>query len=487
MDVPHLRGYSDDPEGLPLSGGAPARKAVLVTLGCAKNLVDSEHMVGLLREAGYGVEVAGADGAAEDPREALAALEADVAVVNTCGFIDAAKEESVGVILDLARMKENGRLGALVVTGCLAQRYADDLLRQIPEVDAVVGTGEFPRLIPVVNDALAGRRTRAVDEPAYRYDAPLPRARLTPAHSAYVKIAEGCNHTCAFCVIPALRGRYRSRPVEAVAAEVEALAAAGVREVNLVSQDSTFYGRDLAGRPLLPDLLARLDAVPGLRWIRVLYNYPTTFTPEIAASMADLEKVCPYVDLPLQHGSDRVLAAMGRGGGRADLLRRLGEIRAALPDAVIRSSFIVGFPGETAEDFRRLLSFLEEAELDYAGFFSYSREEGTAAFRRRGRVADRIKESRRHRAMEVQRRVSLGRNRTRVGRLLEVLVEGEEPGAPGYFRGRWRGQAPEVDGVVLFSAPGRLRPGDLVPVRITWAEEYDLRGEMRDGGKEKAP
>lgn len=476
-----------------MSRAHPARKAVLVTLGCAKNLVDSEHMVGLLREAGYAVEVAGADEAAEDPREALARLEADVAVVNTCGFIDAAKEESVGVILDLARRKGAGRLGALVVTGCLAQRYADDLLRQIPEVDAVVGTGEFPRLVPVVGDALAGRRTRVVDEPAYRYDAPLPRARLTPAHTAYVKIAEGCNHACAFCVIPSLRGRYRSRPVEAVAAEVEALAAAGVKEVNLVSQDSTFYGRDLAGRPLLPELLARLDAVPGVRWIRVLYNYPATFTPEIAAAMAGLGKVCPYVDLPLQHGSDRVLAAMGRGGGRAGLLERLEEIRAALPGAVLRSSFIVGFPGETAEDFRELLAFLKEAALDYAGFFTYSREEGTPAWGRRGQVAARVKESRRHRAMEVQRRVSLERNRARVGRVLEVLVEGEEPGEPGSFRGRWRGQAPEVDGVVLFSAHGRPAPGDLVPVRITWADAYDLRGEVEvgeergNGGKEKAP
>ena len=445
-----------------------APKALLVTLGCAKNLVDSEHMVALLERAGYAVEVRDA--------EALADARADLGVVNTCGFIAAARAESLAVIHELARLKEEGRVGRLVVGGCLAQGHAGELLRQVPQVDAVVGTGEFPRLAEIVRALGRGEPVQAVAAPAYRYDAPLPRARLTPPYMAYVKIAEGCDHTCTFCVIPRLRGRYRSRPPEAVVAEVEALAAEGVREVNLVAQDCSAYGRDLAGRPLLPELLARLNAVPGLRWIRLLYNYPTTFTREVAEALAGLDKACHYVDLPFQHGSDRILAAMGRGGRRADLLRRLEQIRAVLPDAVFRSAFIVGFPGETEADFRALLSFLREAQLDYAGFFAYSREAGTPAAELRRQVPEDVKERRLARAMAVQERVSLRRNRARVGRVLEVLVEGEEPGQPGFFRGRWRGQAPEVDGCVIFSAPGPLRPGELVDVRVTWAEEYDLRG-----------
>lgn len=451
-------------------------KAALITLGCAKNLVDSEHIVGLLEEAGFDVSVRGAGGCDEDPD--VASLEADVGVVNTCGFIDAAKAESVGVILDLARLKDAGRLRALVVTGCLAQRYAGDLMREIPEVDAVVGTGEFPRIVHVVRDALAGQRLQAVEAPYYRYDRPLPRTRLTPVYTAYVKIAEGCDHTCAFCVIPQLRGRFRSRPMEVILEEAVGLANSGVKELNLVAQDATQYGRDLAGRSLLPELLARLNEVSGLRWIRVLYNYPTTFTREVAEAMASLEKVCPYVDIPLQHGSDRILAAMQRGTGRDALLRRVAEIRAVLPeDAVFRSSFIVGFPGEREADFEELLLFLGQIGFDYVGFFTYSREEGTMAEGLPGQVSRRVAERRQQRAVEVQRQISLRRNQRHVGRCLEVLVEGVEPGEPGYFRGRWRGQAPEVDGQVIFASTRPPAPGQIVPVRVTWAEEYDLRGE----------
>lgn len=469
------------------------RRALLVALGCDKNLVDSEHMVALLERAGYAVRVLGAEAAGELPGAAAGcgaggrppwadSVEADLAVVNTCAFIGPARAESLGVIRVLARLKGEGRVGRLVVAGCLAQRDAADLLRRVPQADAVVGTGDFHRLEEIVAAVERGERVRATAGPAYRYDLPLPRARLTPPYTAFVKIAEGCDHACSFCVIPSLRGPYRSRPPEAVVAEVEALAAAGVREVNLVAQDCSAYGQDLAGRPLLPGLLARLDRVPGLRWVRLLYNYPTTFTRELAAAMAGLEKVCRYVDLPFQHGSDRILAAMGRGGRRADLLRRLEQIRAALPDAVFRSSFIVGFPGETEADFGALLSFLREAELDYVGFFAYSREEGTPAAALPRQVPEERTERRLARAMALQERISLRRNQARVGRVLEVLVEGEEPGQPGFYRGRWRGQAPEVDGRVIVAAGEALAPGTLVSVRVTWAEEYDLRGVLLTGG-----
>lgn len=450
------------------------RRAALISLGCAKNLVDSEHMIGLLKDAGFEVEVVNADG---DPVSALPSRPVDIGIVNTCGFIDAAKEESVGAILELARVKEEGRLGAIVVAGCLAQRYADELLREIPQIDAVVGTGEFPRLVEILTGVRRGERQRAVSPPVYRYDSVLPRERLTPHYSAYVKIAEGCDHTCAFCVIPMLRGRYRSRPMESVVAEVAEAAAAGAKEINLIAQDCTLYGCDLTGRSLLSELLERLDRIEGVHWIRVLYNYPTSFNPEVARAMAGLPKVCKYVDIPLQHGSDRILAAMGRGGDRRFLLNRLREIREIMPEAVFRGSFIVGFPGEGEEDFRELLSFLDEIEFDYAGFFTYSREEGTPGDKLKGHVPMRVKERRAQRARERQLAIGYRRNRRHLGRVLDVLVEDTDPDDVGFFRGRWQGQAPEVDGQVIFSSRFGPRPGDMVPVRILWAEEVDLRGE----------
>ncbi len=453
---------------------------VLVSLGCAKNLVDSEYMLGLLQGAGYEVRATALDAAALGRwLRRRGGRSADLCIINTCGFIDAAKEQSVEAILGLGRLKAQGRLKALVAAGCLVQRHAAELLAEVPELDAVIGTGEMARVVDVARAALAGERTAAVGLPAYRYDGLLPRVRLTPRHSAYLKIAEGCDHRCAFCVIPRLRGRYRSRSLADVVAEAAVLAEAGARELNLVSQDCTYYGFDLERRPLLPRLLRALEEVEGVRWIRLLYNYPTTFDAEMAETLAGLSKACRYVDIPMQHGSDRVLAAMGRGGGRRDLLERLAAIRSVLPDAVFRSSFIVGFPGETERDFRALLSFLDEAELDYAGFFAFSPEEGTPAAAMPGQVAPAVKEERLHRAVEHQRSISRRRNGRRVGAELEVLVEGRERGEQGVYRGRWRGQAPEVDGQVIFRAGGgrRLRPGQIVTVRITHADDYDLFGE----------
>lgn len=442
--------------------------AVVVTLGCAKNLVDSEHMLGLLARAGFHVGAAADAGEIQD--------KVDLLLVNTCGFVEAAKAESVDAILRLGEIKTRGDARALIVAGCLGQRYADELMAEVPEIDAVIGTGDFPRIAEVAAAVLRGKKQVLVGNPVYRYDLPLPRLRTTPTYSAYLKIAEGCDHTCSFCVIPRLRGAYRSRPMREILREAEEMAGAGVKELNLISQDCTVYGRDLEDKPRLAELLRGLNGIGSLRWIRLLYNYPTSFTPDLPRAMAELEKVCRYVDIPLQHGSDRILRSMGRGEGRARLLRLIASIRAGLPDAVFRSSFIVGYPGEEERDFADLLSFLEEIRFDHVGFFTYSPEEGTPAARLPYQVADEVKEERYHRAMERQRLIAWECQQRHAGKTVEVLVEEALPGEAGYFRGRWRGQAPEVDGQVILAAAG-LQAGEIVPVKITRAEEYDLLGE----------
>ncbi len=465
--------------------------AAVVTLGCAKNTVDSENMLGLLRQAGFNIlpvhsadEVLGQDG-----------LRVDFCVVNTCGFIDAAKQESVNTILELASLKTSGRIGRLIVSGCLGQRYSGELLKEIPEIDAVIGTNEFPRIVETVRRSQEGCRFAEAVEIPYRYDEALPRLRLTESSTAYVKIAEGCDHKCAFCVIPQLRGSYRSRPMDLIVGEVRGLVADGVKEINLVSQDCTFYGRDLPGnRSLLPELLSRLNDIEGLKWIRLLYNYPMTFDDGIINAMASLPKVCQYIDIPLQHGSDSVLTGMKRGGRRPDLLDLVSRIRRRMPEVVFRSSFIVGFPGETEDDFQELLRFLTEIRFDYVGFFTYSREEGTTAARLSGQVPAKEKERRYHLGVEHQREISLERQSRHIGKTLEVIVEEAIGGASGNYRGRWSGQAPEVDGQVNFVVPklgqtrdiAPIKPGDFVCVRITHADEYDLYGEFVNCSEESA-
>ncbi len=457
------------------------RRLLLVTLGCAKNLVDSEQVLGLLTERGWRLA-----GAAADPEgvEAMAAGRepvADVCLVNTCAFVEAAREESVETILLLARLKERGAFGRLVVAGCLAQRYAGDLLAEVPAVDAVVGTGDALRVARAVETAGNGERRDLVGDPTWLAEAALPRRLLTPGATAYLKIAEGCDHRCTFCVIPRLRGPYRSKPPDLVLAEARSLAEAGVRELVLVAQDSSRYGLDLEGRFLLPRLLARLHEVEGIAWIRVLYNHPATFTPDLARAMADLPKVCRYVDVPLQHGSDRLLAAMGRAPGRDRLLAWLDQVRAAMPDAVFRSTFIVGFPGETDADHREMRSFLRRIAFDYVGFFPYSAEEGTPAAGLRGRVRADVTERRLFALRRLQDGISRRRLARFVGRTLEVLVEGEQAGERGFYRGRFRGQAPEVDGGVVLASPVELAPGRIVRALVTHADEADLHATLEDG------
>jgi ribosomal protein S12 methylthiotransferase len=429
----------------------------MVSLGCPKNLVDGEVMLGALERRGHEL--------------VSDAASADVLVVNTCAFIDRAKRESVEAILEMARHKQ-ARARRLVVTGCLAQRHDAELRREIPEIDATLGTGQVADIVgavegaPTVTDAETG-------PPTWIYDHLAPRRLTTPPWTAYLKISEGCDYTCSFCIIPVLRGQHRSRPVEDVLAEAGALAARGVREIVLVAQDSTRYGFDLGMRDGLAVLLRRLGRVEGLRWIRVMYAYPPTMTDAILDAIASEEKVVKYVDMPLQHASDRVLARMRRPRGREHLHSLVEKVRSRVPGVAFRSTFIVGFPGETEEDFRELLAFVKQAEYDHLGVFTYSDEEGTAAHGLDGRVPARRRAARRRRLLAAQKRISLRRHRGLVGRRLEVLVEGRHPESDLLLRGRLATQAPEIDGAVIL-AEGPAQAGQFVTAEVTEAHPYDL-------------
>jgi ribosomal protein S12 methylthiotransferase len=431
----------------------------LVSLGCPKNLVDGEVMLGRLQGAGYALVA--------DPREA------DVIVVNTCAFIETAKQESVDAILEMAREKETGRAKRLVVTGCLTQRYDADLRREIPEIDATLGTGQVEGIVEAVGGAATSLAEAGPGLPTWVYDHQQPRVLSTPPWLAYVKISEGCDYTCSFCIIPALRGRHRSRGVEDVVAEAKALAARGVREIVLVAQDSTRYGLDHGVRDGLAYLLRRLGRVEGLRWIRVMYAYPATLTDPILDALASEEKVVKYVDIPLQHASDAVLRRMRRPTGRGNLLGMVERIRERVPGAALRTSFIVGFPGETEADFETLLRFVEAARFDNVGVFTYSDEESTSSFDLPDRVPARVKQARRRRLMSLQKRISARKNRARVGERVTVLVEGTHPDTDLLLRGRTASQAPEIDGQVIVN-DGAAAPGTFVTCEVTEAHPYDL-------------
>jgi ribosomal protein S12 methylthiotransferase len=458
-------------------------KIGFVSLGCPKNLVDSEVMLGLAHEAGHTLTHEASD--------------ADVLVVNTCAFIDSAKQESIDAILEMAQQKKSGRCRRLVVTGCLAERYRDELRRELPEVDAVLGTGEVTRILEAIDggsggtvatphpeDAPAATPLRLhrkspqglLERPSYIYDDRTPRTLTTPGHYAYVKIAEGCNYRCAFCIIPKLRGAYRSRPTDSIVREARALAERGVRELLLVSQDTTYYGVDRNERHALAGLLRALDRIEGLRWIRLLYLYPTTVTTETLTAMAECDKVCKYVDLPLQHASDGVLRRMRRPGTRASYERLIGKIRRLVPDATLRTTFIVGFPGETEAEFDELCRFVEQEGFDHVGVFTYSHEEGTAAGRFEDDVPAKVKERRRSRLMGIQQRRVAAANRRRIGQRVRVLVDGPSPEHQLVLRGRLEGQAPEIDSVVYLSEadPAACRAGELVEAEVVAARGYDL-------------
>jgi ribosomal protein S12 methylthiotransferase len=445
-------------------------KVGFVSLGCPKNLVDSEVMMGLSKEGGHTLT--------PNPQEA------DVLVVNTCAFIDSAKEESVNTILELAGFKKTGNCKRLVVTGCLGERYRDELKAQIPEIDAVLGTGEVPEIVGAIEGANRGRTiplTLVRDNPAtpelptYLYDAE-PRVFTTPRHFAYVKVAEGCDYKCSFCIIPKLRGHYRSRPIDAIVREAQSLAARGVRELILISQDTTFYGRDLAQGAALPRLLRELNTVEGIDWIRLLYLYPTTITDEILDAIAECEKVVKYVDLPLQHAADAVLRRMKRPGTGKGYEKLLARIRDRVPGVSLRTTFIVGFPGETDAEFDELRAFVRNIQFDHAGVFTYSHEEGTSAFDLPDDVSPATKTRRRNLLMADQKRIVGRAQQKRVGTCVPVMVDGPSPEHDLVWRGRLAGQAPEIDPVVYFTEtdPELLRPGAILQAEIVGAREYDI-------------
>ena len=441
------------------SGSVGGARVGMVSLGCPKNLVDGEVMLGRLQGAGYRLVA--------DPKQA------DVIVVNTCAFIETAKQESVDAILEMAREKETGRAKRLVVTGCLTQRYDADLRREIPEIDATLGTGQVEGIVDAVGGEATSLAAAAPGLPTWVYDHEQPRVLSTPPWLAYVKISEGCDYTCSFCIIPTLRGRHRSRNVEDVVAEAKALAARGVKEVVLVAQDSTRYGLDHGVRDGLAYLLRRLGRVEGLRWIRVMYAYPATLSDPILDAMASEEKVVKYVDIPLQHASEPVLRRMKRPTGRGNLLGMIERIRERVPGVAIRTSFIVGFPGETEKDFETLLRFVEAAKFDNVGVFTYSDEENTASYDLPNRVPARVKQARRRKLMSLQKKISARKNRARVGERLTVLVEGTHADSDLLLTGRSAGQAPEIDGQVILN-DGTAEPGSFVTAEVTEAHPYDL-------------
>jgi ribosomal protein S12 methylthiotransferase len=431
------------------------KKVGLLSLGCPKNLVDGEVMLGQLARGGYDIVA--------DPKQA------DVLVVNTCAFIDRAKQESVDAILGMAREKQTGRAGRLVVTGCLAERYAAEIKAEIPEIDATLGTSEVASII----DAVEGRPTEPRSPGSWIYDHTSPRVLSTPPYLAYVKISEGCDYTCSFCIIPTLRGAHRSREVEDIVQEVRTLVAGGVREVVLVAQDSTRYGLDRGVRDGLAYLLRRLARIRDLHWVRVMYTYPATLSDAVLEVMAGEETIAKYVDIPLQHGSPAVLRRMKRPAQEEHVRGLLGRIREKVPGVAVRSSFIVGFPGETDEEFEELVDLVREARFENVGVFTYSDEEGTPAFDLPGRVSPLAKENRRRRIMALQKRISAEKNRSLVGRTLEVLVEGPHPDTDLLLRGRLESQAPEIDGSVLIQ-DGTAAPGTFVRCLVTEAHPYDL-------------
>ncbi|RKN86453.1 30S ribosomal protein S12 methylthiotransferase RimO [Paenibacillus ginsengarvi] len=438
-----------------------SEKVKVVTLGCEKNLVDSEIMSGLIHERGYSLV---------DDKE-----EATVIIVNTCGFIDAAKEESVNTILDLADLKETANLKALIVSGCLTQRYKKELMNEMPEIDGIVGTGDFDKINDIIDEALAGRKPILVGNPAFNYEKQLPRRMTTPRYTAYVKIAEGCDNACTFCSIPIMRGKFRSRSIESITAEVSQLAAQGVREISLIAQDSTNYGTDLYDGFMLPTLLNKVSEVPGIEWVRLHYAYPGFFTDELIEVIASNPKVCKYIDMPLQHSEDLILKRMRRPGRQRDSRELVAKIRSRIPDVALRTSVIVGFPGETEEDFANLCEFVKEMRFDRLGVFAYSNEEDTPASRLPGHLSDEVKEFRATTLMEIQREISREEIGKRIGQELDVLIERYD-GRNDVYIGRTEFDAPDVDGEV-FVTRCTADIGAMQKVRITHSFEFDLSGE----------
>ena len=445
-----------------------SRKIAFTSLGCDKNRVDSEVMLGILQKNGY---TAVADEA-----------EADIIVVNTCCFIKDALEESIETILEMAQYKnpDVGNCKGLIVAGCFGQRYEKEFFDELPEVDAIIGTTAYESIAEVADEILGGKeqvkQLESIDLAMQDGNGKL-RVLSTAPYFAYLKISEGCDNRCTYCVIPQMRGRHRSRELESLVEEATLLAQQGVKELVIVAQDTSIYGRDLYGKPMLDELLRRLNAIEGLEWIRLLYAYPETLTEETIEAMASCEKVCHYIDMPIQHGNDAVLKRMGRKSSQALIREKVARLRAAMPDIAIRTTLIVGFPGETEEEFADLQSFVQEMKFDRLGVFSYSQEEGTVAAEMENQIPEETKEERRDIIMDIQKSIAAALCEKEVGKVMEVLIEGKLP-EENIFCGRTRRDAPEIDGLVFVSSEEELYSGDFVTVRIREAGDYDLMGDV---------
>lgn len=439
-------------------------KLGMVSLGCPKNLVDSEVMLGLIREKNFTVT--------NDPADA------DIIIVNTCGFIESAKEESINTILQMSEYKTQGSCRYLIVTGCLSQRYADELAQSIPEVDAFVGTECFTDISWVIEQVMDGKKVLHMTRNTAEQPVEMPRMLTTPEYMAYLKIAEGCDNCCSYCIIPKLRGPYTSRPYEAVMAEAKELAASGIKEIIVVAQDTTRYGEDLYGKLMLPQLLKDLNDLEGIEWIRVMYCYPNNFTDELIEAFATLPKVCKYVDLPLQHASNSLLASMNRYDTKEQVEALLKKLRTSIPGIVIRTTFIVGFPGETEADFEELKEFVAAQHFENAGVFKYSQEEGTVAGAMINQIPEEIKENRYHELMALQAEISEELHQNLEGHELDVVIEGFDEENPALAVARSYREAPDIDGSIFVENADNLHIGEFAKVRILQGFTYELVAEQ---------
>ena len=438
-------------------------KILFISLGCDKNLADSEEMLGLLTAGGHEIT--------DDETQA------DAIVINTCCFIKDAKEESVETILEMAEYKKTGSCHALVVTGCMAQRYQKEIIQEVPEVDAVLGTTSYGDIVKALEEAVAGNHFEEFRDIDYLPDTGSKRVLTTGGHFGYLKIAEGCDKHCTYCIIPKLRGRFRSVPMERLVAQAEDMAEQGVKELILVAQETTVYGKDLYGKKSLHILLKKLCEIKGIRWIRILYCYPEEIYDELIETIRDEKKICHYLDIPIQHASDRILKRMGRRTSKQELIDIVGKLRKEIPDIVLRTTLITGFPGETEEDHEELKEFVDEMEFDRLGVFTYSPEENTPAAEMADQVPEEVKEERRDELMELQQEISYDRGQDRIGQELLVMIEGKVADESAYI-GRTYGDAPKVDGYMFVQTGELLVTGDFAKVKVTGAMEYDLIGEL---------
>lgn len=441
------------------------RKVLFISLGCDKNLADSEEMLGMLVENGYTLT--------NDETEA------EVIVVNTCAFIHDAKEESINSILEMARYKTEGVLKALLVTGCLAQRYKEEIIEEIPEVDAVLGTTSFGDIIKALDKVFAGERYLEFKDINGLTEISKKRVLTTGGYYGYLKIAEGCDKRCTYCIIPKLRGNYRSIPMEQLISQAEYLAEQGVRELILVAQETTVYGKDIYGEKCLHKLLKELCKIPGIQWIRILYCYPEEIYPELIQTMKEEKKICHYLDLPIQHCSDKILKKMGRRTTKQELIDIVTLLRKEIPDIVLRTTLITGFPGETEEDHEELMEFIDTMEFDRLGVFTYSAEEDTPAANMPDQIEEEVKQDRQAELMELQQEISIDKGNEKIGSCVEVMIEGKVAVENAYV-GRTYGDAPNVDGYIFVNTDTELMSGDFARVHVTGALEYDLIGELEN-------